>query len=97
MAAQERCEYQPKGLGDIWYEPTNKEVSGWRGPAQVATVNRDEGNVTVRFQGRTLDRKTSDVRVRIPYLVYATGLFNDQCLAFHFLVCGGRELDEGQH
>ena len=75
VAAQEHSEYQPKGLVDIWYEPTNKEVSGWRGPAQVAAVNRGEGNIAVRFQGRTLHRRPQEVRHHVPYLVYALGLF----------------------
>ena len=49
VAALERSGFQVGGLVDIWYEPTTKDVSGWKGPAQIATINHDEGNVTVRF------------------------------------------------
>ena len=65
-----RAEHQPGDLVDIWYDPPNKDTPGWRGPAQISSVNEDEGNITVRFQGRTLDRRPQEVRVHVPYLVY---------------------------
>ena len=82
VAALERSGYQVGGLVDIWYEPTTKDVSGWKGPAQIATINNDEGNVTVRFQGRTMDRRSQEVRHHIPYFVYYSGMFNHHAEAF---------------
>ena len=55
VAAQERSEYTVGQLVDIWYEPSHKDATGWRGPAQIASLNEGEGNITVRFQGRTLE------------------------------------------
>eukprot|EP00971_Amphidinium_carterae_P351093 6491908-Amphidinium_carterae.1 len=55
---------------DIWYEPTNKETGGWRGPATVASIQESEGNITVRYQGRTLDRRAQEVREHIIYHVF---------------------------
>ena len=68
--AVELKEMQPGGLVDIWFDPTNKDVPGWRGPAQIATVQENEAQVTVRYQGRTLDRRIQEVRHHIPYLVF---------------------------
>ena len=72
--AVELRELQPKGLVDIWFEPTTKDVKGWRGPAEIATVNAADGNITVRYQGRSLDRQINEVRHHIPYLVYFSAL-----------------------
>ncbi len=38
-------------------------------------INEKEGNITVRFQGRTLDRRPREVRPHVPHLIYALGLF----------------------
>ena len=64
----ERFQYKPQDLVDIWFEPTNKDSRGWRGPATVLSVQPDEGNITVRVQGRTIDRTTAEVREHISYL-----------------------------
>lgn len=66
----ERSEHQPGDLVDIWYDPPNADTFVWRGPAQIAAVNGSEGNVPVRFQGKTLDRRHQEVRTHVPYLVY---------------------------
>ena len=47
-----------------------KDILGWRGFAQIASVKSGEGNVAVRFQGRTFDRRHQEVRVHVPYLVF---------------------------
>ncbi|CAK0834374.1 unnamed protein product [Prorocentrum cordatum] len=50
-------------LVDIWRDPPNKDVSGWRGPATVVNVNRiQEGVVDVQWQSRTLSCRLADVR-----------------------------------
>ena len=76
IAAQERAEHQPADLVDIWYDPPSKDTPGWRGPAQIASVNVGEGNVIVRFQGRTLDRRRRALRVHVLYLVYPATLIS---------------------
>ena len=78
----QRADYQPGDLVDIWYDPQNKDTLGWRGPAQIASVQEDENNVTVRFQGKTLDRGQQEVRVHVPYLVFLSTILAhkvDQC------------------
>lgn len=51
VVAMDVSEHQPGGLVDIWYDPPNKDAPGRRGPAQIASVNRGEGDVIVRFHG----------------------------------------------
>lgn len=67
VAAQEFAAHAVGDLVDIWYEPHNKDTSGWRGPAQIPFINEGEGNTTVRFQGGTLDRRCQEVRHHIHY------------------------------
>lgn len=74
IASMERSEHKPGDLVDIWYDPPNIETPGWRGPAQIATVNDGEGNVTARFQGRTVGRRHQEARAHMPYLVYLLAL-----------------------
>lgn len=54
IVVQERAEHQPGDLVDIWCDPLNKDTPARRGPAQIASVNFGEGNVTVRSQGRDI-------------------------------------------
>ena len=82
VAAIGLAEHTVGDLVDIWYEPSTKDVSGWRGPAQIATINDSDGNITVRFQGRTLDRKHQEVRYPISYFVYCNGSFAQKADAF---------------
>ena len=77
-AAVERFEYKPDDNVDIWFEPSNKDQPGWRGPAAVLSVNAREGNITVRIQGRTLTRQIAEIREHIPYLVYSATILPDQ-------------------
>ena len=47
----------------VWLEPAHKDdPRGWRGPGNAATINAEEGNVSVRYRGRTLDRKMQELR-----------------------------------
>ena len=78
IVAQERSEHQLGDLVDIWYDPPNKDILGLRGPAQVASVNFGEGKVTVRSQGRTLDRRHQEVRLHVLYLVYLLARINSR-------------------
>jgi hypothetical protein len=81
--AVETMEHAAGNLVDIWFDPTTKDVSGWRGPAKIATVNTEEGNITVRYQGMSLDRQNSEVREHIPYLVFFSGLQQDRINHWH--------------
>ena len=65
--AIQRQQFKEKDLVDIWFEPTNKDQKGWRGPAETLSVNSAEGNVSVRYQGRTLDRRSQEVRSHTLY------------------------------
>ena len=76
-ATVELSEMQPGCLVDIWFEPSNKDVKGFRGPAQVATVQPAENQITVRYQGRSLDRRAQEVRHHIPYLVFVSCLYDE--------------------
>ena len=66
--------YSVGDLVDIWFDPHPKEQSGWRGPAEIAAINSDEGDITVRFQGGTVNRKHQEVTPHIAYLVFASGI-----------------------
>ena len=68
--AVERQEYKVGDLVDLWYEPPSKDTSGWRGPGKVHSLQPSEGVVTVRYQGRSPDRRAQEVRPHIPYLVF---------------------------
>ena len=58
--AGELMAYQPGQLVDLWSKQTRKDVEGWRGPGKIATVQAEEGNVTIRYQGRTLASLSRD-------------------------------------
>lgn len=75
--ALEQFKYKPGDMVDIWFEPATKDHRGWRGPATVSSVSAEEGHVTVRMQGRTIDRMAAEVREHIAYLVFASNIFDD--------------------
>ena len=62
---------------DIWFDPQTKDHNGWRGPGTVSSVTASEGHVTVRMQGRTIGRQTSEIREHIPYVIFAGAYFDD--------------------
>ena len=80
---------------DLWFEPKNKDQSGWRGPGQIATINADEGNISIRHQGRTLDRRNQEVRPHIPFLVFASMTMPDAFGAWLVLKRACQELRLG--
>lgn len=65
-AAIENLDFRVGDAVDLWFEPTNKDTSGWRGPADIKAVNASIGNITARMQGRTLDRRSGEVRLHVP-------------------------------
>ena len=58
--ALELADYKPKDRIDIWMEPANKDIRGWRGPAEVLSVHPEDGNLSCRIQGRTLQRQAQE-------------------------------------
>ena len=60
--AMELQEFKESDLVDIWFEPLNKDQKGWRGPAEILSINSKDGNYSVRMQGRTLNRQAREVR-----------------------------------
>lgn len=59
----------------IWFEPTNKDLCGWRGPGEVLSIGADEGNYSIRIQGRTLMRRPQEVGPHIAFFVFLSLVF----------------------
>ena len=73
-----RAEHRVGDLVVMWYEPPSKDLPGFRGFAQIAVVNGGEGNVAVRFGGRTSDRRHHEGRPHMQRFVFVTGMFPDK-------------------
>ena len=84
--AIELREYQPQEKVDIWFEPTQKDQSGWRGPAEVLSANSREGNYSVRLQGRTLIRTPQEVRPHIAFFIYMMTFFEAVSADLEFIL-----------
>ena len=41
-------------------------------------MNAEEGNISIRYQGRTLDRTNQETRPHIPYLIFLMHLHEDK-------------------
>ena len=70
---------------DFWLKPPKSTEDGWRGPAEILSVNEEDGNLTVRMQGRTIDRQGSEAREHIPYFIFASAFLSDQFSHLRFL------------
>lgn len=70
---------------DIWHDLPNKDAPGWREFAQIVSVQEVEGNAIARFQGKTLDHRSLEVRAHVPYLVYLSCVFDQK--AHQFGIC----------
>ena len=72
--AVEQLELQPGDLVDFWRKPATKDESGWRGPARVVELGNKDGDessaTTVKWQGRSLQVRTQDLRRALVYLVH---------------------------
>eukprot|EP00971_Amphidinium_carterae_P096853 1917235-Amphidinium_carterae.1 len=63
----------PKGAQvDIWMNPTSKDASGWRGPAIVHLADPEHDIITVKWQTKTLDRRSAEIRPHVTYLLTET-------------------------
>ena len=68
--AMELQDLKPSDIVDIWFEPSTKDMVGWRGPAEILSMNLAEGNYSVRYQGRTLIMMSQEVRPHIAFFTF---------------------------
>ena len=62
---------RPGDAVDIYRDPPNKDITGWRGPCKIVSLDRlDEGVIEVRWQGRVLPCQVPDVRRSIVWWVF---------------------------
>ena len=58
----QRYDYQPGDLADFYTPATQKDLSGWQGPAVVVESIPDAGMVILKWRKGTVRRKFVDVR-----------------------------------
>lgn len=63
---------------DVWYDFPNGDAPGWRGPAQIVSVNLDKGGLAARVQGKTFVRRHQGVIVHVFYLVCSSFVVPDR-------------------
>ena len=67
--AVQSLDLKPGDLVEFYRDPPNKDISGWRGPGTVVSLDRaDEGIVEVRWQSRVLPCRLPDVRRALAHL-----------------------------
>eukprot|EP00971_Amphidinium_carterae_P064373 1274963-Amphidinium_carterae.1 len=69
--AVEEFAYEPGTAVDFYTPQVGKETPTWRGPAQIVSVQ--PGSVTLRWQSRTMERRTQEVRPHIILLCHFVG------------------------
>ena len=57
----------PGSQVDLWRQPEQKDIPGWRGPAVVMDVDTEANNVSVKWQGRMLGIPLRQVRPHVGY------------------------------
>ena len=56
-------------LVEIWRQPAQKDLTGWRGPCTVVSVHDvDSGHIDVKWQGRVMSARIPDVRRSVLFL-----------------------------
>ena len=67
MKHRQRCteEFKIGDEIDIWRAPGKKSISGWRGPAEITSINK-EGRITASWQGSTMYPAKHHARHHIP-------------------------------
>ena len=56
-------DYRTGEMVEVYRQPQSKDLTGWRGPAEVTDVSTIErGNISVRWGGRTMSVRLQDVR-----------------------------------
>ncbi len=76
---------------DVWRDPGQKGITGWRGPAKVVIKEKD-GKITVKLQGLYLDIPIRNVRLHISIV----GMVSDYDLenVYDIEACDGEPLRE---
>ena len=79
-ATAQQLSLQPGDQVDVFRAPSSKDLTGWRGPAIVAsTANLDDGHVEVTWQGRLLSVRIADLRRSLAFAL----LLDDESLALN--------------
>ena len=69
-------------LVDIFRQPQNKDLTGWRGPASIVDVTTiPHGHISVRWGGRTMSVRLQDMRRSVLFI----GLTDDGSVPLHTL------------
>ena len=67
---------------EIFRQPNQKDLTGWRGPAQIVDVTTiPHGHVSVRWGGRTMSVRMQDLRRAVLFV----GLTDDGSVPLHYL------------
>ena len=74
-------------LVEIFRQPPNKDATGWRGPAEVIdNTTIDQGNVTVRWAGRSMIVRLQDIRKCVLFIAFTdSGSIPLQTIREHIL------------
>ena len=70
---------KPGDLVEFYRDPQSKDVTGWRGPGTVVSLDRaDEGVVELRWRSRLYQCRMPDVRRAIAYLVLLASFYRQE-------------------
>ena len=82
----------PGAMVDIWRKPDRKDQDGWRGPAEIISVDRHSGSATVQHQGlpllipfRNLCKHALETFFDCIHFSNATGVADNTTLVDNFL------------
>ena len=56
----------PGTVCDIWRQPDRKDEDGWRGPAEIISIERQAGSAIVKHQGQPLIVPLHHIRKHVP-------------------------------
>ena len=59
---------------DYWRDPQRKDENGWRGPAELLSLERTAGSAIIKHQGQPLIMPLHQLRRHVLYSFFATGL-----------------------
>lgn len=69
------ADYQTGEAVDVWRQPSQKDLTGWRGPCTiVSTHDADQGYLDIKWQGRVMSARLQDIRRSLSLFV---GLVDD--------------------
>ena len=70
---------QPGMQVDIWRQPNRKDEDGWRGPAELISLERKAGSAIVRYQGLPLIIPLAQLRkhILLSYWIHQSRLTKD--------------------